>query len=134
AVVSGCALGWQNYTAAVERRRKAGLWVTDLSPLLAEKGADTAYDCEADHRWTPAGAGRTARLVAETLKQIPGFDAIPKKEYQSKVVGLLPKAGTLHKTAAQFCGTGYATQYVDRYETETAGDGGDSLFGDESNP
>ncbi|MCY1344600.1 Alginate biosynthesis protein AlgX [compost metagenome] len=127
-------LAKKNYLAAVERFRKAGIWVTDLSPLFDEKGVDTAYYFKADHHWTPAGAERTARLVAETLKQIPGFDAIPKKEYQSKVVGLLPKAGTLHKTAAQFCGTGYATQYVDRYETETAGDGGDSLFGDESNP
>ncbi|UCO99301.1 alginate O-acetyltransferase [Metapseudomonas lalkuanensis] len=129
-------LAKKNYLAAVDQFRKAGIWVTDLSPLFDEKGVDTDYYFKADHHWTPAGADRTAKLVAETLKQIPAFGDIPKKEYESKVVGLLPKAGTLHKTAAQFCGTGYATQYVDRYETEAAGDGGsgDSLFGDESNP
>ncbi|MFZ6047760.1 alginate O-acetyltransferase [Pseudomonas sp. CR3202] len=128
-------LARKNYLAAVDQFRKAGIWVTDLSPLFDEKGVATDYYFKADHHWTPAGADRTAKLVAETLKQIPGFDDIPKQEYQSKVVGLLPKAGTLHKTAAQFCGTGYATQYVDRYETEAAGSGGgDSLFGDESNP
>ncbi|MDH4564278.1 alginate O-acetyltransferase [Pseudomonas sp. BN411] len=129
-------LAKKNYLAAVDHFRKAGIWVTDLSPLFDEKGVDTDYYFKADHHWTPAGADRTAKLVAETLKQIPSFGDIPKKEYESKVVGLLPKAGTLHKTAAQFCGTGYATQYVDRYETEASGDGGsgDSLFGDESNP
>ncbi|MFC5696536.1 alginate O-acetyltransferase [Pseudomonas sp. GCM10022186] len=127
-------LAKKNYLAAVAQFRKAGIWVTDLSPLFDEQGVGTDYYFKADHHWTPAGAERTAKLVAETLKQIPGFDAIPKQEYQSKVVGLLPKAGTLHKTAAQFCGTGYATQYVDRYETEAAGSGGDGLFGDESNP
>ncbi len=127
-------LAKKNYLAAVSQFRKAGIWVTDLSPLFDEQGVGTDYYFKADHHWTPAGAERTAKLVAETLKQIPGFDAIPKQEYQSKVVGLLPKAGTLHKTAAQFCGTGYATQYVDRYETEAEGTGGDGLFSDESNP
>ncbi|MBT8768150.1 alginate O-acetyltransferase [Metapseudomonas boanensis] len=127
-------LAKKNYLAAVEQFRKAGIWVTDLSPLFDEKGVDTDYYFKADHHWTPAGAERTAKLVAETLKQIPGFDDIPKKDFQSKVVGLLPKAGTLHKTAGQLCGTTYATQYVDQYETEAAGDGGDSLFSDESDP
>ncbi|WP_271410974.1 alginate O-acetyltransferase [Pseudomonas sp. Q1-7] len=127
-------LAKQNYLAALEQFRKAGIWTTDLSPLFDEKGVGTDYYFKADHHWTPAGADRTARLVAETLKDIPGFDDIPKKDFQSKVVGLLPKAGTLHKTAGQLCGTSYATQYVERYETEASGDGGDSLFGDESNP
>ncbi|WP_455769156.1 alginate O-acetyltransferase [Metapseudomonas otitidis] len=129
-------LAKKNYLKAVDDFRKTGIWVTDLSPLFDEKGVDTDYYFKADHHWTPAGANRTAKLVAETLKQMPGFDEIPKKTFDSKVVGLLPKAGTLHKTAGQLCGTTYATQYVDRYETEASGDGaaGDALFGDESNP
>lgn len=128
-------LAKKNYLAALDQFRKAGIWTTDLSPLFDEKGVGTDYYFKADHHWTPAGADRTAKLVAETLKEIPGFDDIPKKDFQSKVVGLLPKAGTLHKTAGQLCGTSYATQYVDRFETEASGDaGGDNLFGDESNP
>ncbi|MGE8497875.1 MAG: alginate O-acetyltransferase [Pseudomonas sp.] len=128
-------LAKQNYQKAIEGFRQAGIWTTDLSPLFDEQGVDTDYYFQADHHWTPKGADRTAELVAETLKEIPGFDDIPKKEFESKVVGLLPKAGTLHKTAAQFCGTSYATQYVERYETEAVGEASsDSLFGDESNP
>ena len=128
-------LAKQNYLKAIDGFRKAGIWTPDLSPLFDEQGVETDYYFKADHHWTPNGADRTAKLVAETLKQIPGFDDIPKKDFESKVVGLLPKAGTLHKTAAQFCGTTYATQYVDRYETEAAGEAGaDALFGDESNP
>lgn len=128
-------LAKKNYLDAVAKFRKAGIWVTDLSPLFDEKDVGTDYYFKADHHWTPAGADRTAKLVAETLKEIPGFNDIPKKEFESKVVGLLPKAGTLHKTAANFCGTSYATQYVERFETEPVGEaGGDSLFGDESNP
>lgn len=124
-----------NYLQAIADFRKAGIWVTDLSPLFDERDAQVDYYFKADHHWTPNGAARTAELVAETLKQIPGFDAIPKKEFESKVVGLLPKAGTLHKTATTFCGTSYATQYVPRYETEPVGEAGaDSLFGDEANP
>ncbi|WP_437884137.1 alginate O-acetyltransferase [Pseudomonas sp. LRF_L74] len=128
-------LAKNNYLAAVEKFRKAGIWVTDLSPLFDERDKDIDYYFKADHHWTPAGADRTAALVAETLKQVPGFNDIPKKQFESKVVGLLPKAGTLHKTAANFCGTTYATQYVPRYETEPVGEAsGDSLFGDETDP
>lgn len=128
-------LARQNYLKAIEGFREAGIWTPDLSPLFDEQGVDTDYYFKADHHWTPNGADRTAKLVAETLKQIPGFDDIPKKDFQSRVVGLLPKAGTLHKTAAQFCGTTYATQYVDRYETEADGAASaDALFGDDSNP
>ncbi len=73
--------------------------------------------------------------MAETLKQVPGFEAIPKKQFESKRVGLLSKLGTFHKAAAQLCGNSYATQYVDRFETEPVGasDSGD-LFGDGGNP
>lgn len=128
-------LAKKNYLAAVAQFRQAGIWVTDLSPLFDERDLGTDYYFKADHHWTPAGADRTAKRVAETLKQIPGFDEIPTQRFESKVVGLLPKAGTLHKTAGQLCGTSYATQYVPRYETEAAGEAsGDSLFGDESTP
>ncbi|WP_445323768.1 alginate O-acetyltransferase [Pseudomonas sp. EL_65y_Pfl2_R95] len=129
------ALAKKNYQQAIADFRKTGIWVTDLSPLFDEQDVKTPYYFEADHHWTPAGASRTAKLVAQTLKQMPGFSDIPKKEFESTVVGLLPKAGTLHKTAAEFCGVSYATQYVPRYETEPVGDAdGDSLFGDESVP
>lgn len=128
-------LARKNYLKTVEDFRKTGIWVTDLSPLFDEKNVDTAYYFQADHHWTPMGADRTAKLVAETLKQVPGFSDIPKKEFASKRTGLLPKAGTLHKTAAQLCGTSYPIQYVDRYETEPVGEAsGDSLFGDDSDP
>ncbi|OEC33914.1 alginate biosynthesis protein AlgX [Pseudomonas cuatrocienegasensis] len=124
-----------NYIKSIEGFRKAGIWTPDLSPLFDERDVETPYYFQADHHWTPAGAERTARLVAETLKDVPGFADIEKKEFASTVTGLLPKAGTLHKTAAQFCGTTYATQYVDRYETEPVGEASaDSLFGDEANP
>ncbi|WP_445262113.1 alginate O-acetyltransferase [Pseudomonas sp. EA_35y_Pfl2_R111] len=128
-------LAKQNYLKAIEGFRQAGIWTTDLSPLFDEQGVDTDYYFKADHHWTPAGADRTAKLVATTLKEIPGFDAIPQQQFESAVTGLLPKAGTLHKTAANFCGTTYATEYVPRYETAIQGVAdSDSLFGDEADP
>ena len=128
-------LAKRNYLQAVAELRKTGIWVTDLSPLFDEQGVDTDYYFKADHHWTPAGAERTAKLVAETLKQIPGFADIAHSEYASKNIGLLGKDGTLHKTAANFCGTTYATQYVKRYSTEPVGEAdSDSLFGDADTP
>ncbi|MES2818310.1 MAG: alginate O-acetyltransferase [Pseudomonadota bacterium] len=127
-------LAKRNYLEAIEQIRKTGIWITDLSPLFDEQQA-LAYYFKGDHHWTPTGAERTAALVAQTLKQIPGFDEIPKQEFVSKRVGLLGKRGTLHNTASDFCGTSYATEYVDRYETEPVGEsGGDDLFGEGSVP
>ncbi|WP_394234354.1 alginate O-acetyltransferase [Pseudomonas anguilliseptica] len=128
-------LAKQNYLKAIEGFRQAGIWTPDLSPLFDEQGVDTDYYFKADHHWTPAGAERTAKLVAATLKEIPGFDAIPQQQFESNITGLLPKAGTLHKTAAHFCGTSYATEYVPRFETTMQGEAdSDSLFGDEADP
>ena len=112
------------------RFRQAGIWTPDFSPLFDEK-EEHAYYFKGDHHWTPHGARRSAKIVAETLKQVPGFEEIPKKQFESKRVGLLSKLGTFHKAAAQLCGNSYATQYVDRFETEPVGasDSGD-LFGD----
>lgn len=128
-------LAKRNYLQAIDEFRKAGIWVTDLSPLFDERGVDTDYYFKADHHWTPAGAARTAELVAETLKQIPAYQTIDKTQYQSLPNGLLPKAGTLHKTATNFCGVSYATQYVERFATEPVGEAdSDSLFGDAATP
>ncbi|MCY1272761.1 Alginate biosynthesis protein AlgX [compost metagenome] len=127
-------LAKKNYLATIARFRKAGIWTPDFSPLFDEQ-EEHAYYFKGDHHWTPYGAERSARIVAETLKEIPAYADIPKKEFESKRVGLLSKLGTLHKAAAQLCGTSYAPQYVDRFETEPVGasDGGD-LFGDGGDP
>jgi alginate biosynthesis protein AlgX len=128
-------LAKQNYQNAIADFRQAGIWTPDLSPLFDEQDVETDYYFKADHHWTPAGADRTAELVSATLQQIPGFAEIPKKNFESHVTGLLPKAGTLHKTATRFCGTSYATQYVPRFETTMQGEAdSDSLFGDEADP
>ncbi|MET1076844.1 MAG: alginate O-acetyltransferase [Pseudomonas sp.] len=125
-------LAKRNYLDTVEQLRKTGVWVTDLSPLFAEH-EQRAYFFKGDNHWTPTGANRTAALVAETLKQMPGFETIPKQEFVSKRVGLFPKEGALHKVAGQFCNTSYATEHVDRYETEPVGEStsDDALFGEE---
>jgi len=131
-------LAKKNYLATVEKLRQTGMWVPDFSPLFDEN-EQHAYYFKGDHHWTPYGAERTAKITAATLKEIPGFDDIPKHQYESKRVGLLSKLGTFHKAAAQLCGNSYATQYVDRFETAVADSGGgegggDDLFGDESQP
>jgi alginate biosynthesis protein AlgX len=131
-------LAKKNYLATVEKLRQTGMYVPDYSPLFDENEAHAFY-FKGDHHWTPYGAKRTAKITAQTLKDIPGFADIPKQQYESKRVGLLSKLGTFHKAAAQLCGNSYATQYVDRFETTVAGSGDTSegsgdLFGDESQP
>ncbi len=124
----------KNYQAMLGRFSKMGYWVPDLSPLANENEAHDFY-FRGDQHWTPYGAQRTARRVAETVKQIPAYADIPKREFESSKSGRMGKTGTLHNMAGQLCGTSYAVQYMDQFATEPKGEAGDSdLFGDGGNP
>ncbi|MGQ7959142.1 alginate O-acetyltransferase [Pseudomonas sp. SP16.1] len=123
-----------NYRQALARFEQLGIWVPDLSGLTDED-SDQEFYFRRDQHWTPYGAERTARLVAETVKRIPGFEDIPRKEFVTERIGLMGKTGTMQNVASQLCGTGYAVQYVDQFVTEPKdASGGDALFGDDSSP
>ncbi|WP_166365051.1 alginate O-acetyltransferase [Pseudomonas akapageensis] len=129
----------KNYQAMLARFSMMGFWVPDFSPLtdeqlpLAEQGHDFYF--RGDQHWTPYGAERAAKIVAEKVKQIPGFAQIPKREFETHKSGRMGKTGTLHNVAGQLCGTSYAFQYMDQFVTEPKGEsGGDDLFGDAGNP
>ncbi|WP_339489046.1 alginate O-acetyltransferase [Pseudomonas rhizophila] len=128
-----------NYKSMLGRFAQMGYVVPDLSPLTNENLPDTlpAHDFyfRGDQHWTPYGAQRTAKIVAEKVKQIPAFADIPKREFETKKSGRMGKTGTLHNMAGQLCGTSYAVQYMDQFTTEPKGEAGDGdLFGDSSDP
>jgi len=129
----------KNYQAMLGRFSQMGYWVPDLSPLTNEAltNESQAHDFyfRGDQHWTPYGAQRTAKIVAETVKKVPGFADIPKREFESHKSGRMGKTGTLHNMAGQLCGTSYAVQYMDQFVTEPKGEAGDSdLFSDAGNP
>jgi alginate biosynthesis protein AlgX len=128
----------KSYASTLDQLRKQGIWVPDLTSVLNEKFSDdrSAYFFKGDHHWTPNGADRTARLVAETVKKIPAFSEIPRQEFVTRRSGLLGKRGTLYKAAGQLCGTSYAEQFVDRFTTEPLNEeaSNDDLFGEKSAP
>ena len=129
----------KNYQSMLGRFVKMGYYVPDLSPLTNEPDAkgDSAHDFyfRGDQHWTPYGAERTAKIVAETVKKVPGFADIPQREFETKITGRMGKTGTLHNMAGQLCGTSYAVQYMDQFSTEPKGEAGDGdLFGDSGNP
>ncbi|MDD2054571.1 alginate O-acetyltransferase [Pseudomonas putida] len=124
----------KNYQAMLMRFAKMGYFVPDLSPLTNEQQAHDFY-FRGDQHWTPYGAERTAKIVAETVKKIPAFADIPRREFETKVSGRMGKTGTLHNMAGQLCGSSYAIQYMDQFSTEPKGEAGDGdLFGDSANP
>ena len=124
----------KNYQAMLGRFAKMGYHVPDLSPLTNEKQAHDFY-FRGDQHWTPYGAERTARIVADTVKKIPAFADIPRREFETRISGRMGKTGTLHNMAGQLCGTSYAVQYMDQFSTEPKGEAADGdLFGDSGNP
>ena len=124
----------QNYQAMLKRFASMGFNVPDLSPLTNEQQAHDFY-FRGDQHWTPYGAQRTAKIVAETVKKMPAFADIPKREFETHLSGRMGKTGTLHNMAGQLCGTSYAIQYMDQFTTEPKGEAADGdLFGDAGTP
>ena len=128
----------RNYQAMLKRFSDMGYNVPDLSPLTNEQlaAADQGKDFyfRGDQHWTPYGAERAAKIVAETVHNMPAFEGVPRKEFETQKSGRMGKTGTLHNVAGQLCGTSYAVQYMDQFATQPKGEsGGDDLFGDSGN-
>jgi len=129
----------KNYKAMLGRFEKMGYVTPDLSPLTdeqlpaSEAGKDFYF--RGDQHWTPYGAMRAAKIVGERIKQMPAFEGIPTREFETRVSGRMGKTGTLQNMAGQLCGTSYAIQYMDQFSTEPKGEAADGdLFGDAGNP
>jgi alginate biosynthesis protein AlgX len=120
-----------SFSVALERFRKAGLVAPDLTAVVRESN-DPPYFFRGDHHWTPYGSQRTARIVADAIRQLPSYQKLPKTKFTTERIGVLAKKGTMYKAATLLCGHGYAEQYVDRYATSS--DGGNDLFGDQAIP
>ena len=106
-----------SYRASLARLRALGLRVPDLASLLQAEAGAPDYYFKADRNWTPQGAERVARLVAQTVRATPALAGLPRAEYVSQPVGLLGRSGSLQSAAAQLCGSGYPQQFVPGYAT-----------------
>jgi len=128
----------KNYADALERFRQAGLVVPDLTPLLNEESREDAFFFKRDHHWTPYGARRTAKIVAERIKDMSAYQTLSQQEFVTRRSGLIRKDGSLQDAVKRICGFEYGSQYVDEFRTESSGTGqsaeASALFGDQELP
>lgn len=125
-----------NYRKLLATMREIGFTVVPTDKLVEAEGTENFF-WRTDHHWTPAATRLTAKLTAETIKQMPAFKDVKRQRFVTRREGLLARGGTLGMAASQLCGFMTPKQYVPRFVTEAAGgDGGDadSLLGDESVP
>jgi len=120
-----------SYSLVLQKFRQIGLVTPDLTRVLNDNSGQP-YFFRGDHHWTPYGAQRTARVVADAIKQLPSYKGLRKGQFTTERTGILMKKGTMYKAAMLICGPGYAEQYVDRFATS----GGESadLFGETEVP
>ena len=100
-----------------DRIRSTGIFTPDLTPLLNEDEKNSFF-FKRDHHWSPYGAQRTAKLVAEAIKQHPLYDDLSKKEFSTKRIGYLRKDGSLGVAASKICNIQQPIQTVPAYLTE----------------
>lgn len=123
-------LALQSYAAALQQLRSLGYVVPDYTRLIPDKSG-TFYQ-RRDHHWTTVGAQKTARLVADTISQLPVYASLPRKEFVTELKGLYKKYGTLATVATRVCGLGMPNQYIQAYTTlpRDASTSESDLFGD----
>jgi alginate biosynthesis protein AlgX len=124
-----------NYRTALQRLRGIGIIVPDLTPLLNEPAQQQEYFFRRDHHWTPYGASRVARVVADELRNNPAYAELEKRNFTNRRIGIMRKTGTLQRAWQRLCGDTYADQYVDEFVSEfsenpDAVNQQDQLFGD----
>ncbi|MDR0634809.1 MAG: hypothetical protein LBF91_07515 [Azoarcus sp.] len=121
-------LALMNYKALLARFARIGFHVPDLS-LLADEHEEQPFYFRADTHWTPYGARRTARVVADAVRRLPAFAGIARREFVSRMHGrmVLGSPGVLRDAAEQLCGDSRAREYTDRFVSrpKEIRDGGD---------
>lgn len=121
------------YRAALQRfRDRSGVVVPPLDRLV-EAQPDYDFYFRRDHHWTSEGARRAAALVAETLRALPEYAALPKHEYRVQPATVLGKRGPLQNYAAMICGDTASDQFEEKFSAAAVG-GADDLFGDATHP
>jgi len=125
---SGAAL--RNYRQALQRFRDIGFIVPDYGQLV-EHSDGTEYFFHRDGHWTPDGARRTAQLIAETVKALPFYSKLRKKNFTTIRVGQQRHPGVLSIIASQICGGSFPSEVSAGYSTSPS----DTYpFGDEPIP
>ncbi|MCP5163047.1 MAG: hypothetical protein H6999_05130 [Hahellaceae bacterium] len=125
--------GLRNLQHFLGQLRTGGAIVPDIIPLVKQP-PQSEYFFRRDHHWTPAGAQATARIVADTLKTLPVYTQLEKKNYFTEKSLILPKDGTMNRALRKICGNNYGFQYVQGFQTVPENSGADALFADEATP
>jgi len=61
--------------------REKGVEVLDLQPELAAAGPDRPAFCKTDTHWSGVGIGIAAARIAERVKALPWYAAVPKQRF-----------------------------------------------------
>ncbi|MFZ5561229.1 MAG: alginate O-acetyltransferase AlgX-related protein [Pseudomonadota bacterium] len=122
----------QSYLAANEQLRRLGYVVPDFGKLIPDKTG--LFFQRRDHHWSTFGSQKSARLVADTIMQLPLYPQLKKQEFVTELKGIVKKYGTLSTVASRICGMSLPNQYVQLYTTLPKGEPGGNdeaaLFGE----
>ena len=119
------------YTEQLQRLREAGFIVPDYSAFANEREGDAFY-LRRDVHWKASGARRTAQLIAATIKSLKLDAGLPRKAFETHLIGPGGADGVFSRLATVLCGGQYPKEIVPRYKT-VAPESSD-LFGDAPQP
>ncbi|MEP7246960.1 MAG: alginate biosynthesis protein AlgX, partial [Gammaproteobacteria bacterium] len=105
-----------NYRRMLQRFRDIGFIVPDYG-LLAEQPDGAGYFFHRDGHWTPDGARRTARLIADAVMAQPFYGGLRRKAFKTRQVGQQRHPGVLSIVASQICGGNFPSEVVSGFVT-----------------
>lgn len=119
-----------SYRNALQQLRSLGYVVPDYTRLIPDRSG--TFFQRRDHHWTTDGAQRTARLVADTVQELPLYASLQKQAFVTERKALYKKYGTLANVATRVCGMAMPNQYLPAYATlpRDGSSNEEDLFGD----
>ena len=119
------------YGALLTDIRETGMIVPDLREAsLATPGEARSFFFRRDHHWTPEGARAAAKALKTTLTDLPAYQALKPKTYETKTIGKEEMKHTMALELQRLCTSDIPGEPFTLYETQLVASGADALFGD----
>lgn len=123
----------RSYGAARAALQQTGLHVTDLAAVVRDT---PGYFFKRDHHWTPDGAERSAKAVAELIKSTAAYPTMtPPQTFRTEAVRQEEQVGSFGEAIGRICGENPPAERLTRYRTHADPTGAetspaDALFGE----
>ena len=110
------------YLHVLDELRARGVYVVDLIAALRDTEAERAVFHQADFHWNATGARLAGQAVGAGLSQLPVYDRLPQRAYETTLVHEMPFNTPLRRRLQEYCANSLPGIVLETWETTPVGE------------